>query len=155
MRHMGVRFDRSVFGMRLQDAEALAKCLRRTSTLQRVALPGNAINDHLALVLVAGLVDNKTITRLDLSQNSIGAGGAAQLARLLGAASVIVDLSLADNSIDVAGARHLAAALASNTSLQCLNLRLNGALGDEGAAAIIDALASGHRLTSLNLSHCR
>jgi len=146
MRHLGMRYDRSLFGMRLTDADSLARCLRVTDALTSLALPCNMIDDNLVMVLMTGLLENRTLTALDLSHNSITAAGVQLLAKLLKAPCVLTSLNLADNKADEKAAKHLAKALRTNDSLLELNLRLND-LGDEGGRILIDALRSNATLT--------
>ena len=54
--------------------------------------------------------------------------------------------------IHTEGGRALARALRTNTSLCCVNLRLNR-LGDEGGRAVVDAVRHHPRLERLDLSH--
>jgi Ran GTPase-activating protein (RanGAP) involved in mRNA processing and transport len=154
MRHLGMRYDRSLFGMRLTDVESLSRCIRTTPTLVRLSLPCNMIDDNMLMVLMAGLLDNRTITHLDLSHNSITSAGLQLLIKLLKPPCILHALNLADNKIDEKAGKHIAKALRSNETLTDLNLRLND-LGDEGGRSVLDALAVNTAVTILNLSSNR
>jgi Leucine-rich repeat (LRR) protein len=58
--------------MKMSDATTFKDCLRTTSALTYLSLPGNLIDDDLIGILIKGLMLNKTITQLDLSHNKIG-----------------------------------------------------------------------------------
>jgi len=73
MRHLGMRFDRALFGMRLSDADALARSVRVSDTLSELALPCNMIDDNLLMVLMTGLLESRTITvRAEWAEGSRG-----------------------------------------------------------------------------------
>ncbi len=90
-------YDRGLFGMRIADAESLARCIKLTDTLTSLSLPSNAIDDNMLLVLMSGLLPNATLSHLDLSHNAITSAGVQLLAKLLRGPSVLASLSLADN----------------------------------------------------------
>lgn len=72
-KHLGMEYERPLFGMKVEDAKLFRECLRTTKSLTYLALPGNQIDDDLTKNLIKGLMLNKTITQLDLSHNKIGA----------------------------------------------------------------------------------
>jgi len=154
MRHLGMRYDRSLFGMRISDADSLARCLRMTDSLTHLALPCNMIDDGTLVVLTAGLLENHTITHLDLSHNAITSHGVQVLAHMLRAPSQLAALNLSDNKIDDAAGKPLGTALAGNDSLEELILRLNG-MGDDGAKALLEGCVGNATLTTLSLSSNR
>lgn len=157
LRHLGMRFDRALFGMRLRDAESLSRCLIGTSTLHTLCLPSNMIDDNTLLTFLPGLLENKSIQHLDLSHNAITSTGLQQLCKKLkqavalpgslsGSSSAGVCplrvLNLSDNKIDERGGRYLARTFKSHGEslrLRELHLRLNE-LGDDGGRAIADGL---------------
>lgn len=71
-KHVGMEYERPLFGMKMSDATTFKDCLRTTSALTYLSLPGNLIDDDLIGILIKGLMLNKTITQLDLSHNKIG-----------------------------------------------------------------------------------
>lgn len=151
MRHLGMRYERTLFGMRVSDAEALARALRTTSTLTSLSLPCNMIDDNLLMVIMSGLLENHTITHLDLSHNNISSAGVQLLCKLLSPPCQLVSLNLSDNKADERAAKHLARALRSNDTLCELNLRLNE-IGDEGGRTLLEGVRNAPRLSTLNLS---
>lgn len=82
-KHVGMAYERPLFGMKMSDAKLLRDCLRKTQSLCYLALPGNLIDDDLVSILVKGLMLNKTITQLDFSHNKISHPGARKIAKYL------------------------------------------------------------------------
>ena len=50
-KHVGMQYERPLFGMKMSDAKTFAQCLRTTHQLTYLALPGNLIDDDLAGIL--------------------------------------------------------------------------------------------------------
>ena len=151
VRGIGMRYERSLFGIKMSDAASLARSIQQTSVLTTLALPNNLIDDDLLRMLMSGLVSNCTITALDLSHNKITNHGARLLAKLLGPKSVLASLNLSDNALHAEAGRYLGRALRRNNSLLELNLRLNR-LTDDGGAMLLEGLQGNASLTLLNLS---
>jgi hypothetical protein len=125
VRNVGVKYDRSLFGMKISDAMSLAKCVRATESLTVLSLQCCMIDDDLLRMLMTGLIKNQTVTSLDLSHNNITNYGVRLLSKLLGPKSVVVAVNLADNEVHSDGGKYLGRALKKNGSLLELNLRLN------------------------------
>ena len=70
-KHVGMAYERPLFGMKMSDAKIFKECLRKTQSLCYLSLPGNLIDDDLISILIKGLMLNKTISQLDLSHNKI------------------------------------------------------------------------------------
>uniref|UniRef100_A0A7S4KSM8 Uncharacterized protein n=1 Tax=Guillardia theta TaxID=55529 RepID=A0A7S4KSM8_GUITH len=124
-KNVGMKYERSIFGMKLTDAELLAQQLAKTETLTTLILNENMLDDEKVRRLVVGLRDNITITHLDLSHNKISDRGTRALCKCLGKDSVISTLILCDNHIHSEGGKFLGRSLQTNTCLINLNLRLN------------------------------
>ena len=139
VKEIGMDYERSLFGMKLNDVASLAKALRVTETLTILSLPCNLLDDSTVRVLATGLQDNVTITSIDLSHNKIADRGVKSIAKLLNAQSVIISLNLSDNHVHADGGKYFGRALKQNSSLEMLNLRLNR-LGDEGMDMIRKAV---------------
>jgi len=151
VRHVGMKYDRSLFGIKMSDTTSLARCLKETHTLTTLALPSNLIDDDLLRMLMSGLVSNETVTSLDLSHNKITNHGVRLIAKLLGPKSILTSLDLSNNALHVEAGRFLGRALRRNSSLLELNLRLNR-LSDEGGSLIFEGLQSNSALSILNVS---
>ncbi|CAN0023881.1 unnamed protein product, partial [Ectocarpus sp. 12 AP-2014] len=148
---IGMKYERMLFGMKISDANCLAKAIQATQTMASLVLQGNLIDDDLMRMLMTGLIRNSTITYLDVSHNKITNHGARLLSKLLGENSVLTTLNLADNQIHAEGGRYIGRALRGNTSLVTLNLRLNR-LTDEGGRMLVEGLHDNPTLACLNLS---
>jgi len=139
-KHVGMAYERPLFGMKMSDAKILKDCLRRTQSLCQISLPGNLIDDDLVSILIKGLMLNKTITQIDLSHNKIGDSGARKIAKYVLQTTILTNLNLGDNSITYEGSRYLAQALKVNKSLIHLDLKLNRLDDKAGSKLCIDLL---------------
>lgn len=82
-KHVGMEYERPLFGMKMSDAKIFSECLRTTQSLVYLSLPSNLIDDDLISILIKGIMLNKTISQLDLSHNKIGNSGARKIAKYL------------------------------------------------------------------------
>lgn len=82
-KHVGMEYERPLFGMKMSDAKIFSECLRSTQSLIFLSLPGNLIDDDLISILIKGLMLNKTISQLDFSHNKISNSGARKIAKFL------------------------------------------------------------------------
>lgn len=151
VRHIGMKYERALFGLKIADARSLAKAVKQTETLTVLSLPQNLMDDDLLRMLMTGLINNNTITHLDVSHNKITNHGARLLSKLLSSRSVITCLNLCDNQVHAEGGKYLGKALRTNDSLVELNLRLNR-IGDGGGRYLFDDLRSNNTLELLNVS---
>lgn len=124
-KHVGMEYDRQLFGMKMSDARVFSECLRATQSLVKLSLPCNLIDDDLVKILIKGLMINKTITQLDLSHNRIGNSGACQIGKFLLHTKILTHLDLGDNNIHYQGSRYISQGLKLNKSLRVLSLLLN------------------------------
>lgn len=150
-KHLGSEYDRSLFGMRMNDAASITKCIKNAQCLTSLSLPCNLIDDELVRMLTKGFLYNKTIIELDLSHNRIGDHGARRIAKYLFHSDVLLSLNLSDNQIQYEGSRCLGQALRNNRSLQVLNLKHNR-LDDRSGAKMCNDLQQNGVVRSLNLS---
>lgn len=150
-KHLGSEYERSQFGMRLQDAANLCECIKNSLCLTSLSLTCNLLDDDLVKLLSLGLLSNKTITELNLSHNRISDSGAKKLAKYLFRTSVLVWLDLSDNLISEEGARYFSQALRNNKSLEAFNIKHNR-LSDKAGAKLLHGLEHNETLLSLNLS---
>jgi Ran GTPase-activating protein (RanGAP) involved in mRNA processing and transport len=96
------------------------------------------------------LVNDKTLTALNLSQKYMGAAGAQLLAEALRHNTTLTTLDLERNQMDDEDAQSLAEALRHNTTLTTLDLRGNQ-MGPAGVQSLAEALQHNTTLTALNL----
>ena len=151
-KHVGMEYERPMFGMKMSDAKIFAECMRSSQNLIFLSMPGNLIDDDLISILIKGLMLNKTISQLDLSHNKISNSGARKLAKYLLASKILTHLNLSDNSIHYEGSRYIAQALKVNKSLRHLNLKLNRIDDKGGAKLCTDLLNNNSELESFSLS---
>ena len=71
LRNAGMNYDRAMFGMKLPDCRSLAKTLEKCETLVTLSLAGNLLEDDKVRMIASGLVDNHSVTDLDLSHNKV------------------------------------------------------------------------------------
>mmetsp|Transcript_101357 Transcript_101357/g.180170 ORF Transcript_101357/g.180170 Transcript_101357/m.180170 type:complete len:509 (+) Transcript_101357:85-1611(+) len=150
-RRLGMDYERAMFGMKISDAQYLARDIRVSQTLVSLSLPCNMIDDELVKVLMGGLSYGHMLTHLDLSHNKIGDRGARRLASLLDPDYCLQALDLSDNQIHANGCMHLGAHLAENVTCQVLNLRLNRC-EDNGVSHLFQDMCVNKYLQTLNIS---
>jgi hypothetical protein len=139
-KHLGDKYERSMFGMRMEDAASLVDCMKMGDCLVSLALPCNLIDDELMKMLISGLFANRRLTHLDLSHNRIKDKGALRLAKYVYRRQIIKSLDLSDNQIGYKGARSISSVLLYNKSLQILNLKHNR-IDDEAGAKMFNDLS--------------
>jgi hypothetical protein len=72
VKNVGIDYDRSLFGIKLADCRQLARALERTETLTYLDLSSNNMDDDKVRMIASGLVDNVSVTNLNLSHNKVG-----------------------------------------------------------------------------------
>jgi len=150
-KRLGMDYERAMFGMKISDAQYLARDIRVSQTLVSLSLPCNMIDDELVKVLMGGLSYGHMLTHLDLSHNKIGDRGARRLASLLDPDYCLQAVDLSDNQIHANGCMHLGAHLAENITCQVLNLRLNRC-EDNGVSHLFQDMCVNKHLQSLNIA---
>jgi Ran GTPase-activating protein (RanGAP) involved in mRNA processing and transport len=132
------------------NAEALGiiwVCLARNTLLQDKTLTSLDLKDrHIGFKAVnslAALITETTLKNLDLTGNSIGNKGAKTLAKVLTKNTTLTHLGLCHNRIDHKGVVALAKALKTNTSLTQLDLSCNHVGShDLYIASVVDIITS-------------
>ena len=56
-----MNFERSLFGMKISDADSLKQCIKATDVLTTLVLPSNLIDDDLLRQLMGGLINNSKL----------------------------------------------------------------------------------------------
>ena len=133
-----------------EGAVELAAALCKSTTLNDLNLSYNPIGEHVEGVTAVAkmLVENKTLTRLDLRDCHISSEGAVKLATALCKNSTLNHLYLNRNPIGVEGASSMSDMLQHNTSLEYLDLR-DDSVGEEGVHQLINSLKHNQTLRQL------
>jgi Leucine Rich repeat len=150
VKKIGMNYDRALFGMKMRDATALGEVFSRVYSLTTIMLVGNMLDDVLLGVLMSGLMDNNTVTNLDLSHNKISNHGANLLSKYLRTNKLLTSLNVADNKIGTEGGRYLAEGLREKNSLLHLNIKLN-CLSDDGCHMLLEGLLENDTLIELDI----
>ncbi|CAF1031788.1 unnamed protein product [Adineta steineri] len=134
------------------DVPILITQLLNEKKVVELYLLGNEINEKGIQLLADALVNNNTLTILDLSRNPVGVG-IETLANSLQTNTTLTTLSLDDTGIDDGGATSLAEMLRHNEALQSLSLGCNK-ITATGVQNLADALhgSSNSTLEELDLA---
>ena len=132
------------------SAVELAAALCKNTTLDDLNLNHNPIGEHVEGVTAVAkmLVENRTLTWLQLQDCHISRQGASELAAALYKNLTLNYLFLDHNPIGVEGASSMSDMLRHNTSLGVLHL-CDDSVGEEGVCHLIDSLR--HNQTLCNL----
>ena len=128
----------------------LVAALCKNTTLEHLDLSHNCIGEHVEGVTAVAkmLVENKTLTVLNLRDCHISSEGAVELAAALCKNSTLKNLNLDRNPIGVEGASSMSDMLQHNTSLEVLWLR-DDSVGEEGVRQLINSLKHNQTLRQL------
>ena len=133
-------------------ASALARALKKNSTLKCLLLGPNSIGDLGAIAFADALQTNSALTQLSLGGNGIGALGIEAICIALQFNHVITHLDLCGNTIGDSGAEALAGALQSPAT-QLSHLDLEGCeITSLGVESLAGALQTNRSLTHLSLA---
>ena len=135
-----------------EGAVELVAALCKNTTLKHLDLGRIPIGEHEEGVTSAVklLVENKTLTELNLEDCHISSEGAVKLAATLCKNSTLKHLYLDRNPIGVEGASSMSDMLQHNTSLKDLHLR-DDSVGEEGVHQLINSLKHNQTLRRLSL----
>ena len=135
-----------------EGAVELAAALCKNTKLKRLDLTNNPIGEHVEGVTAVAkmLVENKTLTDLELQDCHISSEGAVKLAAALCKNSTLKHLDLRRNPISVEGASSMSDMLQTNTSLEVLWLS-DDSVGEEGVHQLINSLKHNQTLRRLRL----
>ena len=132
------------------DCEALCELLRSSHSLQHLHIHQNNLSSESVASIITGLkvVENKTLTWLDLQDCHISSEGAVELAAALCKNSTLKRLNLSHNPIGVEGASSMSDMLQHNTSLEYFSL-CDDSVGEEGVHQLINSLKHNQTLNEL------
>ena len=127
-------------------------CLMNNSTLTELNLSSNEITDEGAKRLAEAIQVNTTLQSLDISHNTISDNGIFSISDCLKINSTLCKLNLSSNKITDEGAIRVAEAIQVNTTLQCLDISHN-TLSYSGISSISGCLKINSTLHELNLTN--
>ncbi|CAH1800621.1 unnamed protein product [Owenia fusiformis] len=117
-----------------------------------IYLHNQSLGAQDARACAISLVDNSTVTSLDLGCNDIGNQGACHLADMLVENWNITSLNLSENNIGMEGLERLTEILHTNRSIEHLDLSGNG-FTDAHAPLLVDLLSNNFTIRRLVLHH--
>ena len=124
-------------------------CLMNNSTLTELNLSSNEITDEGAETLIEAIQVNTTLQSLDISHNTIFGDGLSSISKIN---SALCKLNLSSNKITDEGAMRLAEAIKVNKTLQKLNISKNW-ISKEGVMRIVEACTINRTLHKLVCTH--
>ncbi|KAG0021869.1 hypothetical protein BGZ81_008747 [Podila clonocystis] len=133
-------------------AGVLYESLMNNSTLTTLNLGQKLIEDYEFHELSDALKTNSSLNTLDLQNCLIGDIGTHALSKAFKTNATMTSLDLWGNSIGYNEARALSEAVMTNSSLASLYLQ-NNSIGHNGAQALAEALKTNSTLTTLDLEH--
>ena len=116
---------------KITDPKYVREFLQCCLDVQHVNLT-NTMTDDQVLIFCHCLMNNSTLTELNLSNNIFTDEGAKKLAEAIKVNTTLQELNISMNKITDEGAKKLAEAIKVNTTLQELNISMNK-ITDEGA----------------------
>ncbi|XP_063723252.1 leucine-rich repeat-containing protein 74A-like isoform X2 [Symsagittifera roscoffensis] len=129
-----------------------ASYFQRNMRKENLIMRHHGLGAKGAQAIAVALVTNTSVVKLDLSDNNIEEGGALAIAEMLKENFYIAELSLADNAIGEAGMTAVSEIMRSNPSLT--TVCLSGCELDDSMALIIgDAIEKMQKVEVLDLSH--
>lgn len=145
-----INVNRPILFTHMEDTTVhYAKMLKVNKTLEEVHLQKYDMRDFGMTRIAENLMENFTLTYLDLSCNRITRDGVKELAKVLKMNTAIQTLDLGYNRLEDDGAMHIAEALATfNTTLRRLVIVYNN-IGSAGLCAIADAMKTNSTLTNV------
>lgn len=139
-------------GLNQLMAKKLGLLLSVNNSIESLVLGDSRIGDENMQFIIDGLVSNQGITDLDLSNNALTGNSAKKLKALFDKNKNLQNCNLRVNRIDDSGAKLIAEGLASNKSLLSLDMTHNQ-FGAEGIISIAGAVANNTRLRRLKISN--
>lgn len=134
----------------------IRQLLSKNSTIQDLCLRANRIADRDMELIAEGVVDNVTITSLDLSYNELGPRGGAAVANLLAHGSAdLRELNLEWNQLRHVGTVNvLRDGLIHTGTVRKFNIAWNG-VDDEGGEILGEVIRGSSVLEELDVSNNR
>ena len=132
--------------------ETFRNIKKKFETSDVVDLPNKSITNVISSMIASILMQNKTVTELNLSSNQIGDDGIEKLANALRVNNTLQNLDVSNNKIGNRGVESLANALKENKTLKSIDLGSNK-IGDIGMEELANALIVNKSLKNLDVSN--
>ena len=126
-------------------------CLMNNSTLTELNLSSNKITDEGVRRLVKAIQVNTTLRSLDISHNTTSDDGMSSISDCLKINATLSKLNLSNNKITDEVVKMFSEAIQINTTLQDINMSSNN-ITDEGAKRLAEAIKVNTTLKELNIS---
>ena len=126
-------------------------CLMNNSTLTELNLSSNKITDEGAVRIFEAIQVNTALQKLNISRNRASVDGAIAFSECLKTNTTLIELNMSGNNIAHKGASVIAEAIQVNTALQKLNISCNN-ISVDGAIAFSECLKTNTTLIELNMS---
>lgn len=131
----------------------LSEFLKANTLLKTLILVGNKITKDGASFLASALINNESITYLDVSSNLFGVKGAGHMAKMLEINKVLRHLNIGFNQIKNTGLRSISTALRSNNTLVELCLARDDIVSEMGVEELSKTLLANNVLNRLDISN--
>eukprot|EP00301_Raphidiophrys_heterophryoidea_P026670 c9262_g1_i5.p1 GENE.c9262_g1_i5~~c9262_g1_i5.p1 ORF type:complete len:409 (-),score=85.00 c9262_g1_i5:93-1160(-) len=127
-------------------------CLLQNKTLTTLQLEDEFLGQDSGEILAQALVSTKTLKSLVLRGNKLGVQGGFWLGEALMTNTSLTSLTLFNNELQDEGAEHILEALKTNKHLRVLDLRWNN-LGEKTSQNILKMFQINTTLTALDLKY--
>lgn len=134
------------------ECEPLFEALAEIKTLHNLRLSGNWLRDRQAGNIAAIIDNNPSLEFLAVADTGLTSEGVGTIASSLKGHSNILSANFTNNSIGNQGAKHLAELITHCPELYEI-MATDCEIGDEGIAAITEAMTGNTTLCALNLSN--
>lgn len=124
------------------------RCLNEIS----LVIPHHGIGPNGAKAVAIALVNNSTVSSLDLSSNGLGSAGLFYVLEMLQSNKIISDINLAGNDLGSRGARLISDSLRKNRTITKLNISGNS-FSERDATHMAKLISRNKALKELILSH--
>ncbi|XP_063621647.1 leucine-rich repeat-containing protein 74B-like [Cydia splendana] len=148
---LGTKADLSYYCVNPYGIQAMTKSLVDNKTLTSIDLTDNFLNDDACFHLGDMLTTNTILTELNLAGCRIGPSGALRLCAGLPNNKALMVLNLSRNQLGDAGTDHLSQAIFSKSVVREVNLSSNSISG-KSAQTLSEALEWNNQITHLDLS---
>jgi hypothetical protein len=134
-------------------AEDVATVLGSSTTIKKLNLTLCPLEDAGSKILAKGVLNNKSLTELNVANTGIKGGGSVDIVRAVAAQGMIDSLCLHGITIPTNHLREIVDILIPNTTLKHLDLNYVK-IDDEGAKLIAELIMGNQSLRKIELQRC-